>query len=511
MNIRTTARHFAELNAPSSELMDKTLYLMRGAQQDGQEKARRHPALRRLGVAASAMAAVMVLLVGTNLAFPAFAEGLPLVGSIFQYINDKGRFPTENLSAARSSISAYAVDVSEEPGSTVTVPGENPFERTVTAQLKEIYYDGGFVFAGLEFQVKADAEQLKAYCDVFLNGELQKEENADGFFDSSDFSLTKLTDGRYVTQKAFRVPDALQGAGNVQVDLRFGGIYDYNGGISAINNPAGFTLSFTAQKQDVPTKVISCDGIEMNGVRLVSAAANPVVTYLHIEYPETYVNPACWAGFDDGISIGYFGAGKPLSENGVVRDMGALAGLREDETRSVVWRLFDKNGSGKAEAIFVIDFANGTVRLGSEEDLKRPPVGDYACGVEAIQNLQDGYIVEKYHAEQSKPMLYLANGSGKREDLWIELWQDGVQIDSTAVPRNATGWSDSYPYWEYGEDGDIPDTDERDPSTGHTVCMIILHNGYAGLDLAHPLTVKAYNAARELVLDQEITLTVHEG
>ena len=509
MNIRTTARHFTELNAPDSELMDKTLYLMRGAQQDAREKPRRqHPALRRFGVAAGAVAAVMVLLVGTNITFPAFAEGLPLVGSIFQYINDKGRLPAENLNAARSSISAYAVDVSQEDGSTVTVPGENPFERTVTAQLKEVYYDGGFVFAGIEFQLKTDAEQLLAYCDVFLNGELQKEENADGFFDSSDFSLTKLSNGRYVTQKAFRVPDALQGADSVQVDLRFGGIYDYNGGISAINNPAGFTLSFDAQKQEVPTKVISCDGIEMNGVRLVSATANPVVTYLQLEYPETYVNPACGAAFDDGISIGFFGGEESRPENGVVRDMEALAGLRDDETRSIVWRLFDKNGSDKYEAVFVIDFANGTVRLGSEEDIKSPPVGDYACGVEAIRNLQDGYIVEKYHANQSKPSLFLANGSGKREDLWIELWQDGVQIDSTEVPRNATGRSDNYPYWEYG---DIPDTDERDPNTGHTVCMMILKNGYAGLDLTHPLTVKAYNAARELVLEEEITLTVHEG
>ena len=509
MNIRTTARHFAELNAPSSELMDKTLYLMRGAQQDGQEKPRRHPALRRMGVAAGAMAAVMVLLVGTNLAFPAFAEGLPLVGSIFQYVNDKGRLPAENLNAARSSISAYAVDVSQKQGSTVTVPGENPFERTVTAQLKEVYYDGGFVFAGIEFQLKTDAELLRAHCDVFFNGVLQ-EENTDGFFDCSDRYLTKLSSGRYVTQKAFRMPDALQGADSLQVDLRFGGIYEY-GGTFTINNPAGFTLSFDAQKQEVPTKVISCDGVEMNGVRLVSATANPVVTYLHVEYPETYVNPACWAIFDDGIDIGHFGVGKPLSEDGTMHDMAAYAGLREDETRSVVWRLFDKNRSGKAEAIFVIDFANGTVRLGSEEDLKEPPVGDYACGVEAIRNLQDGYIVEKYQAYQGKPMLYLASGSGKREDLWIEIWQDGVQIDCTDVPRNATGWSDNYPYWEYGEDRDIPDTDERDPSTGHTVCMIILHNGYAGLDLAHPLTVKAYNAARELVLDQEITLTVHEG
>ena len=242
----------------------------------------------------------------------------------------------------------------------------------------------------------------------------------------------------------------------------------------------------------------------MNGIRLLSATSNPAVMYLCVEYPETYNNPICGASFDDGIYIGDFGAETLLSENGTARRMEAYAGLSESETRSVVWRLFDKNGSQETEAVFVIDFAIGTVRLGSEEDLKEPPVGDYACGVEAIQNLQDGYIVEIYHTEQSRTWLYLTNGSEKREELWIEVWQDETLLDSQNIRRDYNGWSDNFLYQEY------PDFD-RVPGTEHTVCTITLQNSYVGLDLNRPLTVRAYNADGELVLDQEITLEISQG
>lgn len=461
----------------------------------------------------SSLAAAFLLLLGLNGLNPALAENLPLVGSIFQFVN-RGYSPTVNMKLASSRISEYAVDVSEEEGSTVTVPAGNIFERAITAQLREVYYDGSFVIAGLVFQLGADdwiVEIAGSNYDIIVNGEPQiRHKNGyvdyprgtgNGFCDVSDYYLTKLGDGAYGMLKGFRVPDHLQGADTLEVELSFDGFYE--NGIPI--NSSGFTLPFTVQKREIPTKEIDCEGMEVNGIRLLSATSNPVVTYLELEYPETYNNPASGAGFDDGIAIGFFGGEESLPMNGAVRDMNVMAGLSESETRSVVWSLFDKNGSHKHEAIFVVDFANGTARIGSEEDIKRAPVGNYACGVEAIQNLQDGYLVEKYHAEQGKPMLYLASGSGKRADLWVEIWQDGALVDSQQIHWNDNGWSDDFLYFEYEDDGDILD---RVPGTEHTVYMMILQNGYAGLDLTRPLTVKVYDSAWELVLDEEITLEV---
>ena len=464
--------------------------------------------------AVSSLAAAVLLLLGVNGMNPALAERLPLVGSIFQFINDKSYSPSVNMSIARAEISEYAVDVSEEEGSTVVVPAGSVFERAITAQLREVYYDGSFVLAGLEFQLNVDddwiTEIFQSKYDVIINGEPQIRHNekgqleyphgtGNGFCDLSDYFLTKLGEGTYGMLKGFRVPDHLQGADTLEVELSFDG-FSGNGPVPV--NSSGFTLPFTVQKREIPTREIDCEGLEVNGIRLLSAASNPVVTYLELEYPETYNNPASGAGFDDGIAIGYFGGEESLPKDGVVRDMNVMAGLSEDETRSIVWSLFDKNGSHKHEAVFVVDFANGTARIGSEEDLKEPPEGNYACGVEAIQNLQDGYLVEKYHANQGKPMLYLASGSGKREDLWVEVWQDDALVDSRQIHWNDNSWRDDFPYWEYGGN------EERIPGTEHTVYMMILLNGYAGLDLTHPLTVKVYDSAWELVLDQEITREV---
>ena len=509
MNIRRTARHFGELNAPSAELMDNTLRLMREANQDRHEEPRRHSGWRRFRIAAAVTAAAMVLLIGTNIAFPAFAESLPFVGSVFQFINDRSRGSTESLHAAQSRISEYAVDVSPEESTAITVPAGNLLERDITVQLKEVHYDGIFVFAGLEFQIGGNHERISTdTSDVIINNEqqiiLQEYETrfagpGNGFFDLSDHYLTNLHDGSYVMQRAFRVPDDMQGADTLEVQLIFGSFYG-DGGYPV--NSTGFILPFTVQKNEVETKGISCDGIEMNGVRLVAATSNPTVTYLCIEYPETYNDPACGAVFEDGIFIGYFGGYSCYTGNGTVRHMTAYAGLSENETRSIVWRLFDRNGSQKEEAFFVINFANGTVRLGGAEDVKDPPTGEYACGAEAIRNLQDGYIVEKYHADQSKPMLFLASGSGEPENLWVEIWQDGELVDCDYLSSDYSGWGCGYPYWEYPDYEDVPDTE-------HTYCMIILRNGYAGLDLLHPLTVRAYNGAGELVLEEDITLEVN--
>ena len=517
MNIRKTVRDFTELNAPSGELMDNTLHLMREAEETGQETSRRHSGWRRFRIAAGTMAAAMVLLIGANLAFPAFAESLPFVGSVFRFINDRGHRYTESMDTALDRISDYAVDVSLEEGSTIVVPAAASSERDMTVQLKEIYYDGNFVFAGLAFQMDLSEEPLMEIdspnYSVRINGELL-DWHKNGFFDLGDYLMTKLPDGSYVTQKAFRVPDDLQGADTLEIELSFSMVFDKFG---TIINSTDFTLPFTVQKNTVSTREISCDGMEMNGVRLVAAATSPAVTYLCVEYPETYKNPACGAVFEDGINIGGFGEEDFPAKDGIVRKTQAYAGLPESETRSVVWRLFDKNGSNQTEAVFVIDFANGAVRLGSEEDVKEPPRGDYACGVEATQNLQDGMIVEKFHADQDKTMLYLAVGSENREELTAEIWQDGVLLDSvnirhdppsdTSIGYGYDNYSENFPYWEYGDDGSIPD---RIPGTEHTVIMVPVRNSYVGLDLNRPLTVRVYDLAGELVLNQEITLEVHE-
>lgn len=203
---------------------------------------------RRTLATAASFAAAAGLLLGVNGANPVLAESLPFVGGIFQNINNQ-IVPLQNLSETQQRISGMAVPVAETEQNTVTIPAGCLLEKPATASLKEIYYDGSFVFAGIEFQIDVNSNLLsekngREY-GVLLNGEPQTEpqtvldengavtgryDNSGGFVDMTSPSnvWTQVERGRYIMQRAFRVPDALQGAESLDVALSFAGIEDGN-------------------------------------------------------------------------------------------------------------------------------------------------------------------------------------------------------------------------------------------------------------------------------------------
>lgn len=484
-------------------------------------------AQRSLATAASLATAFTVLL-GVNGANPALAESLPFVGGIFQNINDGNYVPLQNRSETQQRISDMAVPVGENQETSVTVPAGGMLEKPLTASLKEVYYDGSFVFAGIEFQIDADddyvSERMGPHYDVLLNGESQIEhgedgmatyqnDNGSGFVDMSRSDMmTQVERGRYITQRAFRVPDALQGAESLNVSLSFEGLDSEKAAL----NSTPFTLDFTAQKTEANIRSIHCQGAEMGGVRLVSAYTTPASTYIEVEYPESYVNPAAGAAFEDGIGIGYFGSTEgimvPKSKTeggGMIRERQVLAGLKEGEDRKVVWRLFDKNGSGQYEAVFILDFAAGTVELGSAEDVQAAPVFDYACGAEAVKALAGGeYAIEKIHLDQDRPMVYLMTGDKKR-NLRVEFWQEGVR--ACTAYSDGYSWRDDALYWEYYnlKNGSSTSRDEdRYEGTEHRQHMLFVPELYVSLDPGLPVTVKVFDKdSGDGLLAQEVALT----
>lgn len=485
-------------------------------------------AQRSLATAASLATAFTVLL-GVNGANPALAEGLPFVGGIFQNINRKF-VPTQNLTEAQRRVSDMAVPVGENQETSVTVPAGGMLEKPLTASLKEVYYDGSFVFAGIEFQIDADddyvSERMGPHYDVLLNGESQIEhgedgmvtyqnDNGSGFVDMSlSDMMTQVERGRYITQRAFRVPDALQGAESLNVSLSFEGLDSEKAAL----NSTPFTLDFTAQKTEANIRSIHCQGAEMGGVRLLSAYTTPAATYIEVEYPGRYVNPATGAAFEDGIAIGYYGANGGAVRlcateadlgNGMLQKRLVLAGLKEDESRKVVCWLLDKNGSGRYEAVFILDFAAGTVELGSAEDVQAAPVFDYACGAEAVKALAGGeYAIEKIHLDQNKPMVYLMTGDKKR-DLRVEFWQEGAR--ACTAYSDGYSWRDDALYWEYYnlKNGSSMSRDEdRYEGTEHRQHMLFVPELYVSLDPGLPVTVKVFDKdSGDGLLAQEVALT----
>ena len=475
------------------------------------------------------LATAFTVLLGVDGANPALAEGLPFVGGIFQNINRKF-VPTQNLTEAQRRVSDMAVPVGENQETSVTVPAGGMLEKPLTASLKEVYYDGSFVFAGIEFQIDADddyvSERMGPHYDVLLNGESQIEhgedgmvtyqnDNGSGFVDMSlSDMMTQVERGRYITQRAFRVPDALQGAESLNVSLSFEGLDSEKAAL----NSTPFTLDFTAQKTEANIRSIHCQGAEMGGVRLLSAYTTPAATYIEVEYPGRYVNPATGAAFEDGIAIGYYGANGGAVRlcateadlgNGMLQKRLVLAGLKEDESRKVVCWLLDKNGSGRYEAVFILDFAAGTVELGSAEDVQAAPVFDYACGAEAVKALAGGeYAIEKIHLDQNKPMVYLMTGDKKR-DLRVEFWQEGAR--ACTAYSDGYSWRDDALYWEYYnlKNGSSMSRDEdRYEGTEHRQHMLFVPELYVSLDPGLPVTVKVFDKdSGDGLLAQEVALT----
>lgn len=493
--------------------------------------------VRRTLATAASFAAAAGLLLGVNGTNPVLAESLPFVGGIFQNINNQ-IVPLQNLSKTQQRISGMAVPVAETEQNTVTIPAGCLLEKPATASLKEIYYDGSFVFAGIEFQIDVNSNLLsekngREY-GVLLNGEPQTEpqtvldengavtgryDNSGGFVDMTSPSnvWTQVERGRYIMQRAFRVPDALQGAESLDVALSFAGIEDGNS-LTGLVNSTPFTLEFTAQKNRADIRQVDCQGVEMGGVRLLSAYTTPAATYIEVEYPGRYVNPATGAAFEDGIAIGYYGANGGAVRlcateadlgNGMLQKRLVLAGLKEDESRKVVCWLFDKNGSGQYETVFILDFAAGTVELGSAEDVQAAPVFDYACGAEAVKALAGGeYAVEKIHLDQDKPMVYLMTGDKKR-DLRVEFWQEGVS--ACTAYSDGYSWRDDALYWEYYnlKNGSSMSRDEdRYEGTEHRQHMLFVPELYVSLDPGLPVTVKVFDKdSGDELLAQEVALT----
>ena len=326
--------------------------------------------------------------------------------------------------------------------------------------------------------------------------------------------MTQVERGRYITQRAFRVPDALQGAESLNVSLSFEGLDSEKAAL----NSTPFTLDFTAQKTEANIRSIHCQGAEMGGVRLLSAYTTPAATYIEVEYPGRYVNPATGAAFEDGIAIGYYGANGGAVRlcateadlgNGMLQKRLVLAGLKEDESRKVVCWLLDKNGSGRYEAVFILDFAAGTVELGSAEDVQAAPVFDYACGAEAVKALAGGeYAIEKIHLDQNKPMVYLMTGDKKR-DLRVEFWQEGAR--ACTAYSDGYSWRDDALYWEYYnlKNGSSMSRDEdRYEGTEHRQHMLFVPELYVSLDPGLPVTVKVFDKdSGDGLLAQEVALT----
>ncbi len=517
MNIENSAQRILSANSPSPELLESTLELMRETRWAELEQAplcqkKKHVGLRRLSFSVSAVAAVMVLLIGTNALFPAFAESLPFIGGVFEAFNQGA--VSDNMRDAQNSLNNYAVPAEEN---TVQVPAGGLGQSPVNISVDQVYYDGVFVYAGLIMEVDGCSDTVYSnnwgkYYNVLLNGDpqVQWDEETGDYASAEGFAETtasgwwqKVEDGKYISQRGFRVPEKYQNLDYLGVTLCSQGIEDGAAGLTRMINSTPFQLSFAVEKNE--TVVQNIHGpLEINGVTFLSAEASPAGSIFSFEVSGRYNNPLRVIRFDDGRSLGDAGAGKTSElAGGGERQTWFMGGLQSDEDRKVVLGLLDKNDTGEYIAVFVLDFQKGTVEGGTPEDIKEPPYARYVCGAENVESLTDGLLVSDFEYGEAKNCLWLLTGSDYQE-LTVELWQDGQWVGSAVTQNDKLHWSHEPHYVEYVHQNDGSWTVEWVTDIPLNQYMLSFDR-LQGLDTERPALIKVIDRdTGEVLLEQDI-------
>lgn len=456
---------------------------------------------RTLGGTAASLAAAFLLLFGLNAANPAFAESIPVIGSIFQRINEGG---PKNMAATQLAVQQNAAPVE---GVSTQVPAAGLWEKPMTVTVREAYFDGVFLYAGLDLEVDAKSDFLYGPTgpgyDVLINGKSQLiyPEEGDSAQDREGFAQLSLPrwqrdgDNHYIGQQVFRVPEQYQDLDSLEVTLKHSGFTDSEKGTV---NSTPFEFRFTVRKNDAKMVRVDGNGLEMGGVKLISAASSTAGTEFVVDFPETYDNPASGVQFADGAGLGALGDSTPQSlENGMTRRVRVFGGLRETEDRPVVFYVFDKNGSDDYVAVFVVDFQAGTVSLGSSEDVKDAPSAGYACGWDGLESFAEGYKVTRVFAGEEKNLMYLATPNAYRE-IRAEVYQDGDLLGSVISDRSEQGFYHPYLYWQYTDtDGESREDHETNLNAYQ------LSFGTDLFDLSKDVTVKIYGTDSGDLLHEE--------
>lgn len=463
--------------------------------------------LKKTACAVSGLAAAFLLLIGVNSIDPAFAESLPLVGGIFQRVGNPQGW--RNLDITQQSVQEYSQTLE---GVEVQVPAGGIGEKPMTVSAEEAYYDGEFVYVGLEMDIGGGYHSLHNSWDgygLLLNGESQSSYNpeihdVEYVFDCEEMgdpSWVEGEDGRYVSQRAFRVPEKFRGRDSLEVTLQYGAVYTPGNLWGDITlNSSGFALSFPVTKNNAPVKTVDGGGLEMGGVRLVSAVATPAGTAFTVDIPDSYNNPNHGAGFEGGGVIGATGARSPQMPlgDGTTRVVDLQGGFREGETRRAVYSVFDKNDTDEFVAVFLLDFETGTAELGSAEDIPTFTGAMYKCSLEELESFTGDHKVTlaSWKDGGNELLVFVATRDESPRMARLEVWQDGVLLGSRICEQDEKQFQDGM---LFGQDTGM---------NQYTVGVL----GMEVLDPNKEVTLKLYDErAGELMVEETVTLTKEEN
>lgn len=478
------------------------------------EQQRGKKGLRRVLTAASAVAAAFVILICGAAINPAFAENLPLIGSLFSHLDNHQGW--KNSEATLLSLSNYAQPLEHV---TAQAPAAGAFEKPMTLSAEEVYYDGSFLYVGLAAELDVNEEQLFFHTlsggyNLLIDGEAlgHYEEGKGMVYEEGSFELDSCVlepsgDGRYIGKRGQLLPERFRNRESLSVTLQFQGVYcmrELTGSQKTLNfSPV--ELSFEAKKNDAPALAFDGNGMEMGGVILRQGVATPAGIEVVLDVPEQYDNPGCGISFEGGGStgpVGHADPGLPV-ENGYVRRTLICGGYREDEQRRLLVSIFDKNGSDEYVAVFLIDPRTGEIELGSADDIVHFEGGIYYCPPEEMQACeeQNKIALASHKNGGNELLLFIATkDEHPQKNLRIEVWQDdtllGMRDDEEQ--RNERFYEHTFSYDDENGNSTRYETDRN--------CYIFGVLGMETLDRSRPVTIKLYDRQENLLMDESVQI-----
>jgi len=263
---------------PRARARVEETYRLLGAQRS----APKHHFRKGLMISLSSVAACFLLLFGTNAAFPAFAEGLPVVGQWFRDMNSRSTYE-KTLLQGKTIEGTYVADYGTETINAVSESGN--YKMTI----EDGFCDGENVTFSMRMELpKEEAEPIEyalpRSLSLSVNGE-------DAGLEVNDIILfPDGGDGRLIGAVTTALPQSVADGEALQISCSmsdFGGKDTSNKDFTpCIPMGASFSLDFSLTANLSQNKAFSCD-VEDNGIKLLNLDARPTITRLKAVMPGT--------------------------------------------------------------------------------------------------------------------------------------------------------------------------------------------------------------------------------
>ncbi len=423
--IERAYRRIMEENKADAALLRDTVERMKAEENRLCEK--KPTGMKKLRFGVIGAAAAFLLLFGINTAFPAFAESIPGLGSIFSLLNGHDE--------VGSQIGTYEALIEK-----VEVTAEAAVDSGYGLTVSEAFCDGKYLYTALLFTCPEEAEQYEklslAHVGSRVTGETEQEftvqiNGKEAKVLSSQVDGQSIVNGQCGMALVTALPEEAASGEDLAVSLQVGALYGLYPGYQYENGPedeeikTGFTAEFSVGVETGANRDQELFA-EDNGVKLYRVASTPGYVLVEAELPfwgresDTLLS-------DNRAAIGqvylYDAAGNRLQRSAVLSDYD-FVNEEEQSTVRGTWVFDGPPAENRALTLRVLEYDLERAPLDERREEKPGLFAEFAIDLEqGTAASSQTYQQEGYQRLDTQE--YLA--SEKHPDFSGGYWVTGVR------------------------------------------------------------------------------------